>query len=447
MTVQANIGLPGFFTGINSLVRTQANKERLVIKRGKKMTNDKARGVRHAFRALKHRNYLLFFGGQGISLIGTWLQRIAMSWLVYSLSGSALILGVVSFSNQIPTFILAPIAGVFADRWNRHRALVATQVLAMIQAFILAMLVLFGQVQIWHVLVLGAILGLINAFDVPIRQSFVVDMVENKEDLANAIALNSTLVNSARLLGPSIAGILVGLFGEGTCFLLNALSYIPVVAALLAMKITITKSSSENNNVWTDLREGAAYALASKPIRAILLLLALVSLLGMPYTVLMPVFATDILHGGPHTLGFLMAATGIGALIGALFLAARASPQGLGKWIIAAACIFGSGLIAFSFTKVFWVSMVVLTIAGFGMMVQTASSNTVLQTIVDDAMRGRVMSFYTMAFMGMAPFGSLLAGSLAHVLGTTNTILVGGLGCIAGAIAFALKFRLSNKSQ
>lgn len=409
------------------------------------MGNKETPGLKHIFRALKHRNYLLFFGGQGISLIGTWLQRIAMSWLVYSLSNSALILGVVSFSNQIPTFILAPVAGVFADRWNRHKALVVTQVLAMIQAFILAFLVLYGQVQIWHVLVLGAILGIINAFDIPIRQSFVVDMVENKEDLANAIALNSTLVNSARLLGPSIAGILIGIVGEGTCFLVNALSYIPVVLALLAMKINIQKRKFKYGDIWIELREGAAYAFASKPIRSILILLSLVSLVGMPYTVLMPVFATEILHGGPHTLGFLMAATGIGALIGAFFLASRTSSLGLEKWIIAAACIFGIGLIAFSFTRVFWVSMIVLVVTGFGMMVQTASSNTLLQTIVEDTKRGRVMSFYTMAFMGTAPFGSLLAGSLAHGIGTTNTILVGGIVCIAGAFTFALKARASRK--
>jgi MFS family permease len=399
-------------------------------------------GINNIFRSLRHRNYFLFFSGQGISLIGTWMQRIAMSWLVYRLTGSALLLGVVGFTNSIPTFIFAPIAGVFADRWNRLRTVIITQILAMLQAFILAFLVLSDKIQIWHIIVLGVALGIINAFDIPVRQAFVIDMVEKKEDLGNAIALNSALVNGARLLGPSIAGLLISLVGEGMCFLLNALSYIAVILALLAMKITIQKKSDTDKNLWGELREGFRYAVESKPILAILLLLSLVSLAGVPYTVLMPVFATDILHGGPHTLGFLMSASGIGALIGTFFLASRTDSAGLGRWVVLAAAIFGLGLIMFSFTTIFWLSAFILIVAGFGMMVQTAVSNTLLQFIVDDSKRGRVMSFYTMAFMGMAPFGSLIAGSLAHTAGTANTIFAGGVCCIIGAVLFALKVHL-----
>jgi len=286
-------------------------------------------------------------------------------------------------------------------------------------------------------------LGVVNAFDIPVRQSFVIDMVEKKEDLGNAIALNSSLVNGARLLGPSIAGILISLVGEGMCFLINALSYIAVIIALAAMKITAKEKKVATQNVWTELVEGCSYALHSPPIRAILLLLALVSFLGMPYTVLMPVFATDILHGSAHTLGFLMASTGVGALFGAIFLASRPpDAKGLGRLIFLSATIFGIGLMVFSFTNVFAISVITLVITGFGMMVQMAASNTVLQSIVEESKRGRIMSFYTMAFMGMAPFGSLLAGSLAHSVGTPNTILIGGIGCIIGAVVFAMKARL-----
>lgn len=394
-----------------------------------------------SLRALRKKNFLLFFIGQGISLIGTWMQRIAMSWLVYRLTNSVLLLGLVSFANQIPTFILAPIAGVFADRWNRQPILVITQILAMSQATILALLVISERIQIWHILILGAILGIINAFDTPVRQTFVIDMVENREDLGNAIALNSSLVNGARLLGPSIAGILISWVGEGMCFSINAISYIAVIFALLAMKIPLKKRKVIDKDFWKELREGGLYAFESKPIRSILLLIALISLVGIPYTVLMPVFAADILHGGSHTLGFLMGATGVGALVGAAFLASRPSTAGLFRWITFAATIFGCGLILFSFTTTFWLSIITLVITGFGMMVQMAASNTILQSIVDDSKRGRVMSFYTMSFMGMTPFGSLIAGSLAHIIGTTNTILLGGVLCILGAMAFSLKIR------
>ena len=397
-----------------------------------------SRGLAFMLRALSHRNYQLFFSGQSISLIGTWMTRIATSWLVYRLTGSALLLGMVGFAGQIPSFLLAPFAGVLVDRWNRHRLLIATQVLALLQSLGLAILTLTGVVQIWHIILLSIFQGLINAFDMPARQAFVVEMVEKREDLPNAIALNSSMVNAARLLGPSIGGVIIAAVGEGWCFMLDAISYLAVIASLLAMKITprLTKQFKEARML-QQLREGWKYASRFAPIRKVLLLLALVSLVGMPYTVLMPVFANEILHGGPNTLGLLMAASGVGALGGALLLAARKSVLGLGKYIPLMAGAFGAGLIAFSFSRALWLSMLLMVVTGLGFMVQMAASNTVLQTIVEEDKRGRVMSFYTMAFMGTAPFGSLLAGSLAARIGAPHTLLFGGVGCIVGALWFA----------
>ena len=388
-------------------------------------------------RALRYRNYRLFFCGQTVSLIGTWMTRIATSWLVYRLTGSALLLGLVGFAGQIPSFLLAPLAGVLVDRWDRHRLLVATQVLAMVQSAALAGLALAGVINIWHVLALSLFQGLINAFDMPARQAFVVEMVEKREDLANAIALNSSMVNAARLLGPSIGGVVIAAVGEGWCFFGDAVSYLAVIASLLLMRIAPRpRRASQEKRVLPELREGWAYVAGSPPLRSILLLLALVSLVGMPYTVLMPVFASTILHGGPHTLGFLMGATGVGALLGAVFLANRRTVLGLGKVIPIAAGLFGAGLIGFSLSRQLWLSLVLLLVTGLGFMVHMAASNTLLQTLVDDDKRGRVMSFYTMAFMGTTPFGSLLAGSLADRIGTPPTLFVGGLGCIAGALWF-----------
>jgi len=390
------------------------------------------------FRALSNKNYQLFFTGQSISLIGTWMTRIATSWLVYRLTGSALLLGVVGFAGQIPSFLLAPFAGVLVDRWNRHRLLVATQVLALVQSLALALLTLTGVIRIWHVIALSVFQGLINAFDMPARQAFVVEMVDRREDLANAIALNSSMVNAARLLGPSIGGVVIAAVGEGWCFMADAISYLAVIASLVAMTITPRMTRpTKDANIFQQLREGWTYATRFAPIRDVLLLLALVSLVGMPSPVLMPVFANDVLHGGPSTLGWLMAASGVGALVGALLLAARKSVLGLGKYIPLTAAAFGAGLVAFSFTRVLWPALVLMIVTGFGFMVQMAASNTVLQTIVDEDKRGRVMSFYTMAFMGTAPFGSLLAGSVADKIGAPHTLLFGGIGCVLGALWFA----------
>jgi MFS family permease len=387
-------------------------------------------------RSLRHRNYRLFFAGQSISLIGTWLTRIATSWLVYRLTHSALLLGLVGFAGQIPTFALAPFAGVWVDRWNRHRVLVATQVLAMVQSALLAAFALTGRITVVDVLLLSVLQGLVNAFDIPARQAFVVQMIEDRTDLPNAIALNSSMVNAARLIGPSVGGILIAAVGEGWCFFIDAVSYLAVIASLLAMRVTIPPRRRVDTHVWADLHEGFRYVAASMPIRSVLLLLALVSLMGVPYAVLMPIFASSILHGGPHTLGFLMAASGLGALSGALYLASRSSVLGLGRIVALSAGAFGLGLVLFSHSRWLALSLPLMFVTGMGMMVQMAASNTILQTIVDEDKRGRVMSFFAMAFVGSAPFGSLLAGGVAQRLGAPDTLLVGGACCIAGAIAF-----------
>jgi MFS family permease len=333
--------------------------------------------------------------------------------------------------------VLAPFAGVFVDRWKLHRLLVITQVLAMIQSLALALLALTGYIQIWHVIALSIFQGFINAFDMPARQSFVVQMVDDRKDLSNAIALNSSMVNAARLLGPSIGGVVIAAVGEGWCFMMDAVSYIAVVGSLVAMKVAPDlKKPTKHLGMFTQLREGFAYVSGFMPIRSILLLLAFVSLVGMPYTVLMPIFANEVLHGGPNTLGFLMAASGVGALSGALFLAARKTVLGLGKFIPASAALFGMGLVAFSSSRMIWLSLLLMVITGLGFMVQMAVSNTLIQTMVEEDKRGRVMSFYTMAFMGTSPFGSLLAGSLAAKIGAPNTLMLGGIGCVAGAALF-----------
>ncbi|HXY42461.1 MAG TPA: MFS transporter [Vicinamibacteria bacterium] len=388
-------------------------------------------------RALSHRNYRLFFAGQGTSLVGTWITRIATSWLIYRLTGSAAMLGIVGFAGQVPTFLLAPVAGVLVDRWSRYRLLVVTQVLSMLQSFALAALALSGTIRVTHVLLLSCLQGLINAFDTPARQAFVVEMIEDRQDLANAIALNSSMVNGARLVGPSVAGVLIAAAGEGWCFFADGVSYLAVIASLLMMRLLPTPARGRDQDVLAELRDGVRYAFGFAPIRSVLLLLALISLMGMPYTVLMPLMAGRVLNGGPHTLGFLMGATGVGALSGAVYLASRRSVVGLGRVIPAAAALFGAGLIAFSASRSVALSLALMVVTGSGFMVQMASSNTIIQTIVREDMRGRVMAFYTMAFMGTAPFGSLLAGALAARIGAPRTILVGGCACIVGGALFA----------
>ena len=393
------------------------------------------------FRALKYRNFRIFFFGQSISLIGTWMQYVAMSWLVYRMTNSVFMLGVVGFASQIPAFILSPFTGVLADRHNRHKILLFTQTLALLQALILAILTMTGNIQVWHIIVMGIFLGCVNSLDIPARQSFILQMIEEKENLGNAIALNSMMFNMARLIGPSIAGVLIAITGEGMCFLINAISYVAVITSLIAMDegIKIRKDKKVDYDIFKDLKEGFNYAFGFKPIRAILLLLSIIGLMGMSYAVLMPVFAKDVLGGGAYTLGFLMAAVGVGALAGTVYLASRKKAIALGNTLPVSAGIFGIGITAFSFSHNIWLSLLLLFIAGFGIMVQMAASNTILQTIVDDDKRGRVMSLYTMAFMGMAPLGSLLAGIIAARFGASNTLIFSGLCCIIASVIFACR--------
>ncbi|MGE0404852.1 MAG: MFS transporter [Candidatus Korobacteraceae bacterium] len=390
-----------------------------------------------ALRAFRHRNYRLFFAGQGISLVGNWMTWVATNWLVYRLTESAFLLGVVGFAGQIPLFLLGPLAGVWVDRLDRRRVLVATQALAMFQSLTLAALAFSGHISIHHIIALSLLQGCINAFDMPARQAFVVEIVESRQDLGSAIALNSTMVNGARLIGPFFAGILIGVFGEAICYLLDGLSYIAVIFSLLAMRIAASPRSGERKHVWSELKEGFSYASGFAPIRSILLLLATVGLFGMPYSVLLPVFAGTILHGGPKTLGLLMGAAGIGAVVGVLQLAARRSVLGLGRVIASTAALFGAALIAFAFSRSLWLSLPMMVLIGYSLMQQLAGSNTFLQTIVEENKRGRVMSFYTIAIMGMTPVGSLFAGSLASRIGAPETLLISGLVCIAGAAVFA----------
>ncbi len=394
-------------------------------------------------RALANRNYRLYFGGQLVSLSGTWIQQTAMTWVVYLLTDSSFILGVVGFAGQIPGFFLAPLAGVLSDRWNRHRLLVITQALSMIQAFIMAFLAATGLLTVEWIIGLSLFLGFINAFDMTARQAFTTDMVESRADLANAIALNSSLMNGTKLIGPSLAGLLLSWLGAAWCFFLNGLSFVAVLVALLAMRLPPRSSAVGRRHVWHNLVEGFRYAFGFAPIRAILLLLALTSLLGFPFTVLMPVYARDIFHGGPKVLGLLLAAQGVGALAGALYLAARKTILGLGIRIAFAPAVLGLGLIGFSYTASLWIALGLLAVTGAAMMVQMASSNTILQTIAEEDKRGRVMSFYSMAFLGMAPFGTLLIGWLAEpeVLGAVRTLQLAGLCCIGGSVAFLFNLR------
>jgi len=389
-------------------------------------------------RALSSRNFQLFFSGQLISLVGTWMDTIAESWLVYRLTGSSLLLGTVAFASQIPVFPMAPLGGMAADRWDRRSIVIATQSTSMFLAFALAFLTLSGRVHVWEVIVLAALMGVVNAFDIPARQAFLVDMV-GRENLINAIALNSSMFNGARVIGPSIAGILVAKYGEGWCFFANAVSYIAVIAGLLMMRVSRAASRTHSASPFEHIAEGFRFVSNTAPIRVILMLLGLVSLVAMPYSVLMPIFAEHILHGDARTLGVLMGATGIGALTGALVLATRTGVRGLGSWVWMACAGFGASLILFAFSRWYILSVLLLVPVGFTMMVQMASSNTLIQSMVPDRLRGRTMAVYSMMFMGMAPLGALFSGALADRITAPWTVALGGLGAIAGAAIFARK--------
>ena len=388
-----------------------------------------------ALRSLRTRNYRLFISGQLVSLVGTWMQTVAQAWLIYRLTDSAALLGLIGFAGQIPVFVLAPLGGVIADRANRHRILIATQASMMVLALALAALTLSGVVQVWQIFTLATLLGLANAFDIPARQAFVAELVP-RDDLVNAIGLNSSMVNGARAVGPAVAGLVVAAVGEGYCFLLNGLSYIAVLVALLRMHVDPPRRAAAIS-AWASVVEGFAFSWHTTPIRALLLLLGLVSLMGMPYSVLMPIFADRILQGGPDAYGILMSAAGVGALGGAATLTVRKSVGGLGRWVAVSSGGFGACLIAFSVSRSFWMSAALLVPAGFFMMMEMASSNTLIQSMVPDRLRGRVMAVYSMMFMGMAPLGALMAGALAEPLGAPLTVAIGGIICIVGGAIFA----------
>ena len=407
-------------------------------------------GIARTFRAFRYRNYRLFFAGQSVSLIGTWMQQLALGWLVYRLTDSVMLLGIVGFASQIPSLFLGPLAGALADRYNRRLLLIATQILAMVQASALSLLVLTGTVRIAHIVALSVVLGVVNAFDMPIRHAFVADIITRKEDFGNAIALNSFMFNGTRLVGPPLAGFIVAAAGEGVCFLINALSYLAVIVSLCLMSARRARISAPAP-VIQELKEGFLYTFRSPPIRAVIFLVAILSLFGMPYGILMPVFARDILRGGAHTLGFLTAAVGTGALAGAVYLASRPSSAGLGKTIARMTALFGLGIIAFSFSRILWLSLFFLLLTGFGIMVLLASCNTIVQTVVEDDKRGRVMSLYTAAFMGIIPFGSLLAGFIAEKIGADRAMLLSGTVCLLVALLFgagpALKKEIARRTR
>ncbi|HTR77573.1 MAG TPA: MFS transporter, partial [Gemmatimonadaceae bacterium] len=392
-----------------------------------------------AWRALRHRNFKLFFFGQSISVIGTWMTRLATTWLVYHLTHSALLLGIVSFSGQIVSFALGPLAGVWVERLNRRRLLIWTQAAAACQSLALAALTLNGVITLSEVIALTALQGLINAFDMPGRQSFLIQMIDDRNDLSNAIAINSSMANGARLIGPAIAGLVIAAVGEGWCFLIDGVSYFAVIASLWAMRITPLERRRTATTMLEQMREGWDYVRAFRPIRTILLLFALISLMGYPYAVLLPIFAGDVLHGGPTTLGWLTGASGVGALTSALSLAVRKSVVGLTRMLQVAALTLGTGLILFGLSRTLWLSLVLMVLVGFGLMQGAAASNTIIQALVPEDKRARVMGYYTMAFFGAAPFGSLLAGEVAHRIGAPHTVMITGACCIGGALWFTLE--------
>ena len=397
------------------------------------------KGLKFLVRALGSRNFRLFFFGQAVSLIGTWMQLIAMRWLVYRLTKSELMLGMVGFISDSPLFLLVPFAGVLADRLKRHGILIVTQALSALQAAILALLVFTDRVEVWHVLVLGGLLGVISAFDITARQAFLVDIIEERENLPNAIALNSFIFNGALLIGPAVAGILIAVVGEGPCFALNSLSYLAVLGALFLMKIPPKTFSASPLDIKAAIVEGAAYTFASVPIRSILMLVASVSLVAASYTLLMPVFAEDVLQGGPRVYGYLMSATGVGALLGAVFLASRSRLKGLAEIIAGAGVLYGAGFFALSLSSSVAIALIIALVLGFSLMMQMASSNTIVQSMVDDQKRGRVLSLFVMARRGVEALGSLLFGAIAHWAGTPGTLMIGGAVCLAAVAAFTTK--------
>lgn len=400
------------------------------------------------FRALRNRNYRLFFSGQCISVTGTWIQQVAINWLVYSLTKSAFLMGLIMFAGTIPSLFLSPLAGVIVDRIDKYHVLIILQTLFMIEALILAILTLTGIIQVWHIVILSILIGITNAFDMPLRQAFVIHLIERSDELSNAISLNSSSMNLALLLGPAIAGTLIANFGEGICFLINSISYVAVIAALFAMRIkSLPVHEINGTNIFQEFHKGFKYVSNSLPMRNIIIYLAIASLVGMSYIVLMPIYAKEILLGNAQTLGFLLSTAGIGALFGALYLAGKTTILGLEKWICIASLILGFGLVGLAFTDEFLVALILLFFIGFGMVIIIASCNTLVQDIVDDDKRGRVMSLYTMAFMGTTPIGSLVGGAIAHEIGVPHTFLLTGLIMIIAAFVFSTKLKHFNMNN
>lgn len=397
----------------------------------------KASSVSHSWRALRHRNFKLFFAGQGISVIGTWMTRIATNWLVYRLSNSALLLGIVSFAGQIIPFVLQPIAGVWVERLDRRKLLIWTQSAAAVQSLVLAVLTLTHRINIWEIIALSALQGIITAFDSPGRHSFLVQLVEDKNDLSNAIALNSSIQNGARLVGPAIAGMIIAAVGEGYCFLIDGISYFAVITSLQLMNTKSMEGALNKSTLFEQMREGWDYVRTFRPIRSTLLLFALTALMGYPYSVLLPVFASEVLHGGAHTLGWLTGASGAGALLSAFSLAVRQSTRGLNKMLVISSTVLGVALILFGFSQSLWLSLLLMVFVGFGMMQIASASNTIIQALVTEDKRARAVSYYAMAFYGAAPFGSLLAGTLAHHIGAPHTVVITGTCCILASIWFS----------
>ena len=403
--------------------------------------------VRGAVRALRHRNFRLFSGGQLISLVGTWMDTVAESWLVYRLTGSSVLLGFIGFSGQIPVFLLAPLGGTVADRYSRRKILIATQAASMFLAGTLASLTLSGRVRVWHIFALAALLGAVNSVDIPTRQAFVIELV-GRDDLINAIALNSSMFNGARIVGPAVAGVLVASIGEGWCFFANAVSYIAVIVGLILIRLPSREVRRHGQSTFSQIAEALRFVRGAAPVRALLVLLGTVSFLGMPYAVLMPIFADQILHSGARGLGILMGASGAGALIGSVALALKRGIKGLGSWVAFATVAFGASLVLFSLSRHFWLSAACLMPVGFSFMVAMASSNTLVQSMVPDAIRGRVMALYSMMFMGMAPLGSLLAGSLAHRIGAPRTVALNGAVCVVAGFVFRWRLpRLRSEAR
>lgn len=395
--------------------------------------------MKHLLRALSQRNFRLYFIGQGASFVGTWMQQIALSWLIYRLTGSPFMLGLASFVGHIPILFLAPFGGVWADRMNRRRAMLLTQALSLVQALLLAGLAFSGQVQVWHLLAAAAFLGIVNAFDTPLRQAFLLEMVGSREHLPNAIALNSLMMNASRLIGPALAGVVLAFAGEAWCFLLNAVSYLAVLASLAAMRLAAAPPARGAHNWLAGLREALRFAYGFLPSRYLIGLVALVSFVATPYASLMPVFARDILGGDARTLGLLVGAAGAGAMAGVLHLAGRQSAAGLERLIAMAGFSAGIGLILFSQSRTLWLSLALLPLVGFGIISIAASVNTILQLVAPDAMRGRLVSLHVAAFLGVMPVGSLAFGLLAEQIGVQNTVAAGGALCLLGAALFATR--------